>query len=73
MKASHGVIQGYNGIAVVDSKRQVIVSAEAHSEGQDQHLLKSSLEGTKETLQETRIKCALFSEDRMEERISVPA
>jgi hypothetical protein len=29
MKCSHGVIQGYNGIAVVDDRHQVIVNAEA--------------------------------------------
>ena len=49
MKTSHGVQQGYNGIAVVDSKHQVVVNAEAFSEGQDYNLLKPALEETKET------------------------
>jgi Transposase and inactivated derivatives len=51
MKTSHGVLQGYNGIAVVDSKYQVVVNAEAFSEGQDYNLLKPALEGTKETFE----------------------
>jgi transposase len=38
MKTSHGVIQGYVGVAAVDSKHQVIVAAEAFGEGQEQRL-----------------------------------
>jgi transposase len=51
MKTGHGVVQGYNGISVVDAKHQVIVNAEAFGESQDAGLLKPALEGTKETLQ----------------------
>lgn len=51
MKASHGVIQGYNGIAIVDSEHQVIVGAEAHGEGQDHHLLQPAIEMAKQTLE----------------------
>ena len=29
MPSSHGVIQGYNGIATVDEKHQIIVDAQA--------------------------------------------
>jgi transposase len=32
MKTSHGVIQGYNGVAMVDGKHQVVVHAEAFGE-----------------------------------------
>jgi transposase len=39
MKTSHGVIQGYNGMALADSKHQVIVYAEAFGSGQEQKLL----------------------------------
>ena len=46
MATSHGVIQGYNGIAAVDSKHQVIVHAEAYGTGQEQDLLKPMVEGT---------------------------
>jgi len=48
MSTNHGVIQGYNGIAVVDEKRQVIVHAQAHGEGQEAHLLKPTVESTRE-------------------------
>jgi transposase len=36
MKTSHGVIQGYTGVAAVDDREQVIVYAEAFGEGQEQ-------------------------------------
>ncbi|VAW73300.1 Mobile element protein, partial [hydrothermal vent metagenome] len=39
MKTSHGVIQGYNGVASVDSKHQVVVAAEAYGQGQEHDLL----------------------------------
>jgi transposase len=35
MPSSHGVIQGYNGIASVDDKHQIVVSAKAYGEGQE--------------------------------------
>jgi hypothetical protein len=47
MKSSHGVIQGYNGIAMVDAKHQVIVSAEAFGQGHDTSLLQPAVEGAK--------------------------
>lgn len=50
MATSHGVIQGYNGIAAVDSKHQVIVHAEAYGTGQEQDLLKPMVEGTQKIL-----------------------
>ena len=34
---SHGVVQGYNGQAMVDGKVQVIVHGEAFGEGQDHY------------------------------------
>lgn len=50
MKTSHGVIQGYTGVAAVDGKHQVIVHAQAHGEGQEHGLLKPSIEGLRENL-----------------------
>jgi hypothetical protein len=35
MATSHGVIQGYNGQALVDDQHQIIVAAEAFGDGQD--------------------------------------
>jgi len=48
MKTSKGTIQGYNGIATVDSKHQIIIDAEAVGYGQEQPVFKPVLE---------RIKC----------------
>ena len=48
MATSHGVIQGYNGVAAVDGKHQVIVHAEAHGEGSEHELLKPMIDGAEE-------------------------
>lgn len=52
MKTSHGVIQGYNGVAVVDDKHQVIVHAEAFGAAQEHDLLEPMIEGAKEKFEE---------------------
>jgi transposase len=52
MKTSHGVIQGYNGVAVVDEKTQVIVHAEAFGAAQEHDLLQPMIEGVKENFKE---------------------
>jgi transposase len=39
MATSKGVIQGYTGVAAVDSRYQVIVAAQAHGTGSEQELL----------------------------------
>jgi transposase len=49
MPSSHGVIQGYNAQALVDSKHQVILAAEAFS-SQDHENLAPMLEGAKKNL-----------------------
>jgi transposase len=50
MMTSHGVVQGYNGQAVVDRKFQVIVHGEAFGEGQDHYHVGPMVEGAKENL-----------------------
>jgi transposase len=50
MPTSHGVIQGYNAQALVDSKHQVILAAEAFS-SQDHENLEPMLDGAKKNLQ----------------------
>jgi transposase len=50
MMTSHGVIQGYNGQALVDGKFQVIVHGEAFGEGQDHYHVSPMAEGAKENL-----------------------
>jgi transposase len=49
MPSSHGVVQGYNAQALVDSKHQVILAAEAFS-SQDHENLKPMLEGAKKNV-----------------------
>jgi len=49
MPSSHGVVQGYNAQALVDSKHQVILAAEAFA-SQDHENLKPMLEGAKKNL-----------------------
>jgi transposase len=48
MKTSKGVIQGYDGVAVVDAKHQIVVHAEAFGAPQEQGLLLPMIEGTKD-------------------------
>jgi transposase len=52
MKTSHGVIQGYDGVTVVDEKHQVIVHAEAFGKAQEHDLLKPMIEGTRDNFKE---------------------
>jgi transposase len=47
MKTSHGVIQGYDGVAVIDGKHQVVVHAEAFGAAQEHDLLIPMIEGTR--------------------------
>jgi len=48
MKTSNGVIQGFNGIATVDAKRQVITHANAVGSGGERDQLQPMLEGCRE-------------------------
>ncbi|EWH08070.1 transposase, partial [Catenovulum agarivorans DS-2] len=43
MTTSKGTIQGYNGLATVDKKHQIIVDAQAFGEGQEHHSLQPIL------------------------------
>jgi transposase len=51
MKTSHGVIQGYDGVAVIDGKHQVVVHAGAFGAAQEHDLLIPMIEGTRENLE----------------------
>lgn len=44
MTTSKGTIQGYNGIATVDSKHQIIIDAQAIGEGQEHHVFQPVVE-----------------------------
>jgi transposase len=56
MKTSKGVIQGYDGVAAVDEKNQVIVHAEAFGQAQENDLLEPMLEGVNESFKAIGIK-----------------
>jgi transposase len=49
MVSGHGVVQGYNGLAMVDAKHQIIVGAEAFGKGHDAELLEAIVEQVRET------------------------
>lgn len=51
MQTSHGTIQGYNSQALVDSRNQVIVHAEAFGNGQDHHHVPPMLGGARENME----------------------
>ena len=65
IKTSHGVIQGYNGVAVVDDKHQIIVHAEAYGAAQEHDLLKPMIEGTRENFKEIGSDKDVFEETKL--------
>lgn len=50
MPSSHGVIQGYNGIAMVDDKHQVVVDAQAFGDGHEAKHLEEVVDSVRRTL-----------------------
>jgi transposase len=62
MASSRGVIQGYNGLAVVDERAQIVVHAESHGSGYEAHLLAPLLEATRETFAELELSSDVLSE-----------
>lgn len=68
MHTSNGTIQGYNGVAAVDKKHQVIVEAQAYGAVQEHHTLKPMLETIRERYRRTKI-----SNDILNEQIIVTA
>ena len=65
MKTGHGVIQGYNGLALVDAKHQIVVQAEAFGSGQEHNLLQPMIEAAKETAAEAGLGEDYFRETRI--------
>ena len=51
MTTSKGTLQGYNGIAAVDKKHQIIIDAQAFGAGQEHHTLQPVLEAIKDRYQ----------------------
>ena len=60
MTTSKGTIQGYNGVATVDKKHQVIVDAQAFGEGQEHHTLKPVLNSIQQRYQKIGIHPAIL-------------
>ena len=56
MKTSHGVIQGYTGVAAVDGKHQVVVAAEAFGTGQEHGLLEPMIDQMREAFNGEKVK-----------------
>jgi len=67
MKTSHGVVQGYDGVAAVDSKHQIVVHAEAYGQPQEHDLLEPMLEKTRDNFQ------AIGSSDNILKKAKVTA
>lgn len=70
MATSKGVIQGYTGVAAVDSKHQIIVEAQAHGTGSEQELLIPVVKAMKDTLADHTLITAdagYHSEDNLKE------
>jgi len=63
MKTSKGTIQGYNGIACVDKKHQVIIDCQAFGSGQEQQLLKPVLEKVNERYDRLNFNQAIYETD----------
>jgi len=65
MPTSKGVIQGYNGIALVDAKHQIIVHAEAHGEGAENSLLQPMLNGVSKTFKQLKLADDVLSKTKV--------
>ena len=65
MKTSKGVIQGYNGVTMVDDKKQIIVAANAFGNGHEQAALKPMIDQTRENLKATSNKEDAFADGKL--------
>ncbi len=63
MATSKGVIQGFNGVAAVDKKHQVIIDAQAFGEGQEHHTLAPVIEAIKTRYQELNISDNIYAKE----------
>lgn len=61
MTTSKGTVQGYNGVAAVDKKHQIIVDAQAFGEGQEHHTLVPVLEKIQQRYQRLGISEDIFA------------
>jgi transposase len=61
MTTSKGTIQGYNGVATVDKKHQIIIDAQAFGAGQEQHTLKPVIEKIEERYKKLNISDDIYA------------
>jgi len=62
MTTSKGTIQGYNGVAAVDKKHQIIIDAQAIGAGQEHHTLQPVLETIKDRYQRLGLSEHIYKE-----------
>jgi transposase len=62
MPGGHGVVQGYNGLATVDDKHQVVVDAQAFGEGTEASNLQPVLESVQQTFEAVDGQLSIFDE-----------
>ncbi|WP_344796698.1 transposase [Litoribacillus peritrichatus] len=60
MTTSKGTIQGFNGVATVDKKHQIVVDAQAFGEGQEHHTLEPVLESIKDRFNRLEISADIY-------------
>jgi transposase len=65
MTTSHGVVQGFNGLAVVDDRHQIVVHAEAHGSGQEAHLLGAMIKRVRENFQTIKTESDVFEQAKL--------
>ncbi len=65
IKTSNGVIQGYNGVAMVDDKHQIIVGAEAFGEATERNLLMPMVAVTRENFTAVGNKKDIFTDTKL--------
>lgn len=61
MTTSKGTIQGYNGVAAVDKRHQIIVDAQAFGDGQEHHTLQPVVEGIRDRMSRIGIHPDIYS------------
>lgn len=65
MKTSKGIIQGYNGVTMVDDKSQIIVAAEAYGHSHEQAVLEPMIRQTMGNLQAVSGEEDVFAESKL--------
>nr|WP_306793151.1 transposase [Desulfopila inferna] len=65
IKTSNSIIQGYNGVAMVDDKNQIIVGAEAFGEATEYNLLGEMVEVTRDNFKSVGTGEDIFKETKL--------